>query len=535
MNQETRRIAPGPLTTKGLPPVWMDSLLGLLVGFGGGLLCKAALGSWTPRNLVLASLFGLIFGLFFSKRAASPGAGLIWGLGFAFLVWITIPAGLGHFFSRYGHAGNMFGDAQEHFPDLVAYLVCLGMPVGLLLGVRGAFRGKTEQRAFSWGRAIVVGGFSGLLGGMIFGRWMSAGDFFPLLAGLGVIHSHEMTVALHFGIAILIGATFGLLFQRDVRGYGSSMGWGLGYGIFWWFFGPLTVLPILAGTGLDWSADRGTAMFGSVVGHILYGLILGVAYATVDRLWIQLFIQSDPLNREPEGPGLRLFRSLRWGAFAGLMGGLVGCRTRKSSFRLSRFPGSHLRQRGNRNDLRSSFSPRSFYFGTRSDVGMAVRAHLVVHRTDDTLASAFDRRMRLESQRGFGAAAVFEWTFDFWCNHRSDLPRARKTLHTRSVLGSSYRGSRIAPNPPRGNACTCVVASHPWAGSLTTHSLGVMPPSGYWSVGDFNCRANGKRHSVVAWATAHPETINVVTGRPFQLRLGPPILTVCSVSPTVSC
>ena len=96
MNQETRRIAPGPLTTKGLPPVWMDSLLGLLVGFGGGLLCKAALGSWTPRNLVLASLFGLIFGLFFSKRAASPGAGLIWGLGFAFLVWITIPAGLGH-------------------------------------------------------------------------------------------------------------------------------------------------------------------------------------------------------------------------------------------------------------------------------------------------------------------------------------------------------------------------------------------------------------------------------------------------------
>jgi uncharacterized membrane protein YagU involved in acid resistance len=152
---------------------------------------------------------------------------------------------------------------------------------------------------------------------------MSAGDFFPLLAGLGVIRSHNVTVALHFGIAILIGATFGLLFQRDVRGYGSSMGWGLGYGIFWWFFGPLTLLPLLAGTGLDWSADQGTELFGSLVGHILYGLIVGVAYATVDRLWVRLLIQSDPLNREPEGPGLRLFRSLRWGAFAGLVGGLV--------------------------------------------------------------------------------------------------------------------------------------------------------------------------------------------------------------------
>jgi len=323
VDEKAKTVTPEPLTTKALSPVWIDSLLGLLIGFAGGLLCKAALGSWTPRNLLLASFFGLIFALFFSKRATSPGAGLIWGLGFAFLVWIAVPAGLGHLLSGFGHPGSMFGDAQEHFPDLVAYLVCLGMPVGLVLGIRGAFRNKAAQPAFSWGRAIVVGGFSGLLGGMIFGRWMSAGDFFPLLAGLGVVHSHEMTVVLHFGIAILIGATFGLLFQRDVRGYGSSMGWGLGYGIFWWFFGPLTALPILAGTGLDWSADQGTAMFGSVVGHILYGLILGVAYATVDRLWVQLFIQSDPLNREPEGPGLRLFRSLRWGAFAGLIGGLV--------------------------------------------------------------------------------------------------------------------------------------------------------------------------------------------------------------------
>ena len=117
--------------------------------------------------------------------------------------------------------------------------------MGLILGISGAIRGKTNQSAFSWGRAIIVGGFSGLLGGMIFGRWMSSGDFFPLLGGLGVIHSHDTTVALHFGIAILIGATYGLLFQRDVRGYGSSMGWGLGYGIFWSFFGPLTMLPLV--------------------------------------------------------------------------------------------------------------------------------------------------------------------------------------------------------------------------------------------------------------------------------------------------
>ncbi len=224
MIQETKAMTSGPLAAIQ-SSVWADSLLALATGFAGGLIGKAALGSWTTRDLLLAGLFGLIFGLFFSKRATSPGAGLIWGLGAAFLLWIVIPAGFGHLLSGFGHSGSMFGDAQEHFPELVAYLVCLGMPVGLVLGFRSGLRHKADQPAFSWGRAIVVGGFSGLLGGMIFGRWMSAGDFFPLLAGLGVIHSHNATVALHFCVAILIGASFGLLFQRDVRGYGSSMGW----------------------------------------------------------------------------------------------------------------------------------------------------------------------------------------------------------------------------------------------------------------------------------------------------------------------
>jgi len=101
------------------------------------------------------------------------------------------------------------------------------------------------------------------------------------------------------------------------------MGWGLGFGIFWWFLGPLTIFPLISGTGIDWSVDQGAALFGSLVGHIIYGLIMGTVYALLDRIWIRLFIQSDPLNREPEGIGLHFLRSLRWGACAGLVGGLV--------------------------------------------------------------------------------------------------------------------------------------------------------------------------------------------------------------------
>jgi len=302
---------------------WVEPLLGLVTGALGGVVLSHVLAGSASHGVILGGFFGLAFGLLFAQRAVTPGAGLIWGLAAAFLLWVVVHAGVTLWFAGSAVSPSTLVDAQKHFDDLVGYLLCLGMPVGVVLGIRGSLRPSMELRSFRWGRAIVGGGFSGLLGGLIFGRWMSAGDFFPLLAGLGVVHSHMTTVVLHFCVAVVIGSLFGLLFQRDIRGYGSSMGWGLGYAIFWWFLGPLTLLPLIAGEKLDWSADQGSVLFGSLVGHILYGLIVGVTYATIDRIWVRLFIESDPLNREPEGPGLRLFRSLEWGALAGLVGGLV--------------------------------------------------------------------------------------------------------------------------------------------------------------------------------------------------------------------
>jgi hypothetical protein len=275
---------------------WADPLWGLAVGGAGGALGSALLATSPARGMMLGSLFGLAFGLLFAYRATSSGAGLIWGLGAAFLLWLVLPAGILPLLAGSGRSMAKLADAREQFPELVAYLIFLG---------------------------IFVGGFAGVLGGMIFGRWSSAGDFFPLIAGLGEFHSRMATVGLQFGVATIIGSSFGLLFQRDVRGYGSSMGWGLGFGIFWWFLGPLTLFPLIARTPLDWSADHGGELFGSLVGHILYGLILGIAYAAIDRSWVKLFIESDPLNREPEGPGLLVLHSLGWGALGGLAGGLV--------------------------------------------------------------------------------------------------------------------------------------------------------------------------------------------------------------------
>ena len=302
--------------------MWYDTWIGLLVGTAGGLLQGMMLHSSLLRTALLGAAFGLVFGLVFSKRASSAGAGLIWGLGSALLFWFLV---LATSMWRLGtHDSNvMLEDARGRFSALAAYLVCFGAPVGVVLGIRGGILPDRSRPPFNRSRAIVAGGLAGVVSGLIFGHWMWQGAFFPLIAGLSDIQSQAVKVLLQFCVAFTIGATFGLLFQHDVRGYGSCMGWGLGYTVFWWFAGPLTLFPLSQRMPLNWSMDAASQLFGPLVGYILYGLILGVVYATFDRAWVRLFIESDPLNREAEGPGFRLFRSLQWGALAGLAGGLV--------------------------------------------------------------------------------------------------------------------------------------------------------------------------------------------------------------------
>jgi uncharacterized membrane protein YagU involved in acid resistance len=299
---------------------------GVSVGAAGGVLLSLA-GLVTPAiGLSLGCVYGLIFCLVAGPRANTPGGGLLWGLAFALVFWLAGPAAIGPLFVSASPGSTIMLDtARARFPDLVAYVLFFGAPLGIFLGTVNSQRTprRPGESKFSLSRALVVGGLAGIVGGWAFGQWMAKVNHFPLIAGLIHLSSREAGVALHFVFASIIGASFGLLFQRDVRGYGSCLGWGLGYGIFWWFLGPMTIMPLWQGRRLDWSYQHGQELFGSLVGHIVYGLIVGVIYAAVDRLWIALFIESDPINRQPEAPGSRTLRSIGWGAVAGLVGGLV--------------------------------------------------------------------------------------------------------------------------------------------------------------------------------------------------------------------
>jgi uncharacterized membrane protein YagU involved in acid resistance len=310
-------------------------LICVIVGLIAGATCMALVQASFTTGALFGGVYGLLFALLCTQRAVSPGAGLVWGLGYALILWLAVPAGILPVVTGSMPAMGMLDTARTHFAELVAYLLCFGPPLGLALGTwRGLTKVLESKRTaqarpdlarFSLPRALTVGSLAGILGGWAFGKWMAQVHFFPLIAGLVNSDSSRVGLTLHLVFAVIIGASFGVLFQHDVRGYGSSLGWGLVYGIFWWFLGPLTILPLWQGNPLDWSYQRGTALFGSLVGHIVYGLIVGVVYSTVDRLWVGFFTESDPINREPEGSGSRVLNSLQWGAAASLAGGLLFC------------------------------------------------------------------------------------------------------------------------------------------------------------------------------------------------------------------
>ena len=114
----------------------LQHLTSLAIGGAGGALASVLLATSLVQGVVYGALFGLAFSFFFSRRATTPGAGFIWGVAAALLIWIVGPAGI--LAMRHGgHPMGMLSDARAEFPQHVASLVCLGMPVGITVGTWG--------------------------------------------------------------------------------------------------------------------------------------------------------------------------------------------------------------------------------------------------------------------------------------------------------------------------------------------------------------------------------------------------------------
>ena len=125
---------------------------------------------------------------------------------------------------------------------------------------------------------IVGGVVGGVAGGLVFGAMMAMMGMLPMVAMVVGSKSAVVGFLYHMFNSVIIGALFGLIFGSLSRNYGQGTLFGLIYGVIWWVLGPMILMPLLLGMGLQFGAALTPPMLMSLAGHLAYGLITGLVY-----------------------------------------------------------------------------------------------------------------------------------------------------------------------------------------------------------------------------------------------------------------
>jgi uncharacterized membrane protein YagU involved in acid resistance len=132
-------------------------------------------------------------------------------------------------------------------------------------------------------QGALPGAIAGLAGGVFFGAALRLLGLLPSVAALVRSDSSWVGLALHLVISAVVGAGFGTLVVHQRIRSGELLFWGLAYGMFWWFLGALTLLPLLSGRPVAWSLPAAQAALPSLFGHLYYGAVTAVAYALLNH------------------------------------------------------------------------------------------------------------------------------------------------------------------------------------------------------------------------------------------------------------
>ncbi len=132
-----------------------------------------------------------------------------------------------------------------------------------------------------FGKQTLRGGIAGILGGAVFAVWMAENGVLSVIASMIGGSSSLLGLLMHLGLSAAIGASFGVLFARLAVGLVPSVLWGLVNGFAWWFLGPLTLMPLSLGMGLQWTASAVVGTLTSLIWHLVFGGVMGITYAAL--------------------------------------------------------------------------------------------------------------------------------------------------------------------------------------------------------------------------------------------------------------
>jgi uncharacterized membrane protein YagU involved in acid resistance len=241
-------------------------------------------------GLVTGALYGALVP--YSTSPASPrlGARLVQGITLGFLAWIAVALtiipldqiGTLAWTARLARARFVVFPGYILFGTLTAFVFCAVAGGARFLfsdEIRHADRLTAGPQRL---RAVARGALAGIIGGLLFTVVMVEVGALGRVSELVGAESSFTGFFVHMAIAVIIGGTYALVFRRlsfDVR---SGLGWGVAYGLLWWILGALTLLPVLLGGEPQWSASEAARAFPSLVGHLAYGMGLGVTFYALE-------------------------------------------------------------------------------------------------------------------------------------------------------------------------------------------------------------------------------------------------------------
>jgi uncharacterized membrane protein YagU involved in acid resistance len=285
---------------------WSRGMLlrGALAGLGGAWLLTTVLNvhdevllfsaTFTSTSHTLAWLFtaliglvvGISFALLYPHPTGSAGPGLIRGAVYGFVWWVVGALTVLPLLAGTGLAWSLEA-VRAGFAMLPAY-VLLGAAVALAYQwLTGVVRILFTDNIPSYGdegigmqgiQAVARGAVAGVVGGLLFTLVMVQVGLLPVVANVIGATAALTGFLVHLVIAILIGASYGLLFRRQSYDIASALGWGVSYGFVWWVLGGLTLMPLLLSTEPQWTVEAAGELLPSLIGHLVYGAGLGVTF-----------------------------------------------------------------------------------------------------------------------------------------------------------------------------------------------------------------------------------------------------------------
>ena len=129
-------------------------------------------------------------------------------------------------------------------------------------------------------QTIVPGSLAGLIGGIAFGAAMFELGVLPSVASLVRTDSPVIGFVVHMAIAAIVGSGLAILLRGRWTA-GDVVFWGVAYGAFFWFLGPITMGPLILGRLPTWDVAAAQAAYPSLLGHVIWGATTGLALVAI--------------------------------------------------------------------------------------------------------------------------------------------------------------------------------------------------------------------------------------------------------------